>query len=77
MLEEANAKDMELYDYVCNEIYRRQIKIIGSDLLKEVLLFKKNNRVGHWQLNLIMNRLKRNIIYKPLLRYSQFVGGRR
>jgi hypothetical protein len=71
LLRDANAIDNALYDYVVRELYERQKQAFGATLAEDVESFKARNAPSHVNLNAALNLIKRNLIYKPMLRYAQ------
>lgn len=74
LLEEVNQTDQQLYDYVRRELYPKQKDEIGETLASEVESFRSSNTLPTVNLNAMANLIKRNLLYKPLLRYSQRLG---
>jgi hypothetical protein len=75
-----NKLDIELYNYIANNIYPIQIKNYGEkNLLYDVSHFQKlnserKNRIQSLKLNVLKYKLKRNIIYKPIVSLNKFTG---
>ena len=71
LLKEANEIDSALYDYVVRELYERQKQEFGMTLDSEVEAFKLGNKLPHVNLKATLNLIKRNLVYKPVLRHAQ------
>lgn len=77
LLQDANTNDIKLYNWACSEIYEEQRNRFGQNLNEEVAHFIKTNQdSSHGSLNIneILHLVKRNILYKPLRRYTNFFG---
>lgn len=63
----ANEVDLALYDYVKRHIWARQRRSYRGDLGADVAYFKKKKEsiIFFHNLNMFLNRLKRNALYKP------------
>jgi len=71
LLKGANRIDNELYNYVVGELYEKQKREFGESLASEVQTFQGDNRLPHVNLNATLSLIKRNLVYKPVLRYAQ------
>jgi hypothetical protein len=58
-----NQEDIRLYDYVTNTLFPTYCKRYGFNLETDVINYFRNNKIN--RLNVIYNRLYRNIIYRP------------
>jgi hypothetical protein len=67
MLRDANRADLELYEYVKREIYPSYRRAYGNRLSQDVLSYRQN-QIGLDARNVMLNRLYRNLIYKPALK---------
>ena len=67
MIVEAQQSDLELYDFIREELYPAYQKEYGSSLDSDVTNYKRtqNNNFNYW--NLTLCRLKHYLFYKPLL----------
>ena len=64
MIEQNNAEDIKLYQYIKNEVYPRQKADYGNSLEDDLSNFTKH---GFNQTNITLNRAYRNALYKPAL----------
>ena len=71
LMEEANNADLQLYEYVVKELYPAQKREFGATLASEVESFKSTNRLPPLNVNSMLNLVKRNCIYKPMLAYAK------
>jgi hypothetical protein len=67
MLIEANQADLELYNFVRQELYPTYQREYGPSLEADVADYQRtrNNKFNYW--NLTLSRLKQYMLYKPLL----------
>lgn len=64
---EANKADLELYSYVKEELYTSYRREYGSSLERDVIEYQQNRgRLN--RSNVILNRLYRNLVYKPIIK---------
>jgi hypothetical protein len=70
MLIEANQADLELYNFVKEELYPAFQRAYGAQLEAELARYRQTqaNEFNNW--NLTLSRLKQYLVYKPLLRFS-------
>lgn len=75
MLVEAQAADLELYQYVSQEIYPNLQREYGPSLEADVAKYRqvRNNTFNYW--NLTLCRLKHYMLYKPFLNIFRDVFG--
>jgi hypothetical protein len=66
-VEQVNELDLQVYRYVVEKLYPRQQAEYGPGLEDEVEQFRATNREPRFSLPLIMNRARRNLLYKPAL----------
>ncbi len=71
LLKDANKIDNELYNYVVGELYEKQKVQFGETLASEVQTFQAGNTLPQVNLNATLSLIKRNLVYKPVLRYAQ------
>jgi hypothetical protein len=71
LLDESNDIDNALYEHVVTRIYEQQKSDFGSGLDAKVESFRAGNTPPRVTLNATLNLAKRNLVYKPLLRYAQ------
>lgn len=71
LLQDANTIDEQLYDYVVDELYERQRREFGSALEAELESFRIHNSPAAISRKAMLNRITRNLYYKPVLRYSR------
>lgn len=67
MLFEVNRADLELYAYVKNELYPSYRREYGPRLNEDVVRYRQNRGKLNRR-NVILNRLYRNLVYKPALK---------
>jgi len=67
MLIEAQQADLELYDYVRQELFPTYRKEYGPSIKADVANYQqtRGNNFNYW--NLTLSRLKQYVLYKPLL----------
>ncbi len=66
MLREANKEDLQLYEYVQKELYPRQKRTYGHSLQEDLAHYQSvQHRFNRRKV--IINRVQRNLIYKPML----------
>lgn len=66
-IDQANAEDQKVYDFVVSTIYPRQRAEYRGDLMADLLDFqRKNNGIGLLEESRT-SRLMRNYVYKPLI----------
>lgn len=75
MLAEANQADLELYAYVKQELYPFYQREYGDSFEEDVASYRQN-RGGLKQFNVILNRLHRNLVYKPALKLYRLRASR-
>ena len=63
----ANHSDREVYQYVCDTIFPRQVAEYGSTLTDELTQFRHLNRAECVTPEPLRSRIQRNLVYKPLL----------
>ena len=66
MIVDATHADRELYNYVKRELYPSYQREYGSSLDQELARFRQNHK-GFNRRNVALNRLHRNLVYKPAL----------
>jgi hypothetical protein len=66
-LEEVNALDLRLYEYVCRELYPRQRREYGATLAADVAAFRGAVGKGGKDPKLLLNRVATKFFYQPLL----------
>jgi len=65
MIVERCKSDIQLYDYIKENLYPSYCKEYGNRLKQDVLAFQQTKgQVNH--LNILLNRAYRNIVYKPI-----------
>ncbi|HKZ80695.1 MAG TPA: hypothetical protein VJ124_20640 [Pyrinomonadaceae bacterium] len=71
MLVEANQADLELYNFVRQELYPTFQREYGPSLEADVARYRqtRDNNFNYW--NLTLSRLKQYMLYKPLLYLSR------
>jgi len=67
MLIEANQADLELYNFVKEELYPAYQREYGPNLETDVVTYQLNRDNSFNKLNLNLSRVKQYLIYKPLL----------
>lgn len=67
MLIEANQADLDLYAYVRQELYPSYCREYGNTLDRDVANCQRNQDKLN-QRNIVLNRLYRNLVYKPALK---------
>ena len=67
-LVDANRADIDLYDYVVNELYPAFRREYGSALDDDVAEYKHTRAQRFNRVNLTASRLKQHALYRPLLR---------
>jgi len=67
MLIEANQADLELYNFVRQELYPTYQQEYGPSLKEDVARYQQTRGNNFNYLNLTLSRLKQYLIYKPLL----------
>ncbi|MFX1410561.1 MAG: hypothetical protein ACFFA6_09425 [Promethearchaeota archaeon] len=67
MLAEANQLDLELYEYVRHELYPSYRREYGASLDQDVAAYQQNQGKFNRR-NIIVNRVYRNLVYKPALK---------
>ena len=67
MLIEANQVDLELYDYVSQELYPTYKREYGPSLQEDVTDYQRSQSHKYNTWNLTLSRLKQYSLYKPLL----------
>jgi hypothetical protein len=72
LLIEAQQADLELYNYVREEIYPSFQREYGSSLDEDVASYQKNRINNYNNRNLTLSRLKHFILYKPLLHLNRW-----
>ena len=75
MLVEANRADMELYNFVRNELFPSFQKEYGTELGADLAQYQQNRDKNFNTRNITLSRLKQYLIYKPALYlYRKGVG---
>jgi hypothetical protein len=69
-LAQANAADEVVYRYATEVIYPHQQKAYGPGLADDVAAFRLRNHDAEEEAEPIWGRMKRNLIYKPLLHFN-------
>ena len=67
MLIEANQADLELYDFVKNELYPSFQREYGPTLESDLANYRNNRDQDFNTRNITLSRMKQYLIYKPLL----------
>jgi hypothetical protein len=73
MIVDATRADRELYDYVKRELYPSYRREYGSSLDQDLARLRQN-RHGYNSRNVVLNRLQRNLVYKPALHLYRLWG---
>ena len=71
MLIEANRADIELYDFVANELYPSYQQEYGPTLEAAVSDYQRNRNNSFNKWNLTLSRMKQHMFYQPLLYLSR------
>ncbi len=66
-MQEANAEDQRVYDFVTSTIYPRQLAAYGEKLDVELRQFHQRNRTANRLTEPFIGSFLRNFVYKPLL----------
>ncbi len=72
-LEEANRADQQLYAYVRDQLYPRQVAEFGPDLAEALAQARESNRPTLFDLNRRASDLKRYALYKPAVYLSRWL----
>lgn len=64
---EANREDAKLYEYLQTSLYPKYVEEWGGSLEQAVASLPSHQSVSH-KANILVNRLYRNIVYKPALK---------
>lgn len=67
LLEEANRSDLRVFEFVEREVFPRQIEEYGASFAADLAAFKARRERGMASPSWLLNRLKRNLVYKPAL----------
>lgn len=74
LIEQNNAEDIKLYQYIKNVQYPKQKDSYGSSLEKDLAAFEP---AGFNQTNIFLNRCYRNAVYKPWLKLARMARNRK
>jgi hypothetical protein len=67
LLEEANRSDSRVFEFVTRELFPRQIQEYGPSFAADLAAFRAREERGVPSPAWLMNRVKRNLVYKPAL----------
>jgi hypothetical protein len=68
---EISKSDIELYQYIANELYPQYCREYGDGLAEDVAKYQRNRSKLN-RTNVLLNRIYRNLVYKPALRLYQW-----
>jgi hypothetical protein len=77
ILEQHNQADIELCCHLREHFYAKQVAEYGPGLKTDLAAFQQQNETSPLSLNESWNVLKRNLIYKPWVRWRRIIGARR
>jgi Galactose-3-O-sulfotransferase len=75
-IESANRIDLEFYKFVTQELYQKYKSEYGPTLDKDVINFKKTNTSPDINKKLLLNLLKRRLLYRPIVHCYRFFRDR-
>lgn len=67
LLEEANRSDLAVFEYVESAVFPKQIREYGPDFAADLAAFRARRERGIPSPAWLLNRMKRNLVYKPAL----------
>jgi hypothetical protein len=71
-MQQANAEDQKVYDYVTSTVYVRQVADYPGDLSADVRSLQRRHETAERLVEPVASSLMRNYVYKPLLHCRAF-----